>query len=153
MGGLDSVRQFFTSAVIFGLVDLPFALMFIGFIAIVGGHIAWVYLLLLPVAVILGWITQKRLRRLMRQQMMRANERQGLLVDAIQGAESVRANNATWRFSEQWKEITAAISGYHIQQKAISSRTTVTTSSLATMAYVSALVVGGMSRRLLDLKT
>ncbi|CAG36837.1 ATP-binding cassette domain-containing protein [Desulfotalea psychrophila] len=142
VGGLDSVKQFFTSGVIFALIDMPFALMFIAFIAIIGGPIGWVYLLLLPVAATLGWITQKRLRRLMREQMIRSNERQGLLVDAIQGSESIRANNATWRFSEQWREITTSISRYNIQQKAISNLATVSTGSLSTIAYVTAIVVG-----------
>lgn len=142
VGGLDSVKQFFTSGVIFALVDMPFALMFIVFIAIIGGPVGWVYLSLLPVAATLGVITQSRLRRLMREQMIRSNERQGLLVDAIQGSESIRANNATWRFSEQWQEVTASISRYNIQQKAISNMATVTTGSLSTIAYVSAVVVG-----------
>ncbi|WJG09307.1 ATP-binding cassette domain-containing protein [Aliiglaciecola sp. LCG003] len=142
VGGLDQVRQFFTSSVVFSLVDLPFAVMFIGFIALVGGPIAWVYVLLLPVAILLGWMTQRRLRRLMQQQMMRTNERQGLLVDAIQGAESIRSNNAGWRFSEQWKDITKTISQYNIQQKAISNQAMVTTNSLAMIAFVSAIVVG-----------
>jgi len=142
VGGLDSVRQFFSSAVVFTLVDMPFALFFIAFIGVIGGPIGLVYLSLLPVAALLGWITQKRLRRLLKQQMMRSNERQGLLVDVIQGAESIRANNAHWRFSQVWQEITATIASYNIRQKAISNLATVTTSSLATVAYVSAIVVG-----------
>jgi len=142
VGGLDSVRQFFSSGVVFALVDLPFALFFIAMIALIGGHIGWVYLMLLPVALTLGWVTQRRLRRLLKQQMMRSNERQGLLVDAIKGAESIRANNATWRFSAKWQEITQTISSYNIRQKAISNFATVSTSSLSTAAYISAIVVG-----------
>ncbi|AAZ24853.1 peptidase domain-containing ABC transporter [Colwellia psychrerythraea] len=142
VSGLDSVRQFFSSGVVFALVDLPFALFFIGMIALIGGHIGWVYLMLLPIALTLGWMTQRRLRRLLKQQMMRSNERQGLLVDAIKGAESIRANNATWRFSAQWQEITQTISSYNIRQKAISNFATVSTGSLSTAAYISAIVVG-----------
>ena len=142
VGGLDFVRQFFSSGVIFALVDMPFALFFITIIGIIGGHIAWVYLLLLPIAAVLGWVTQRRLRRLIKQQMMRSNERQGMLVDAIQGAESIRANNATWRFSSKWQEITGTITSYNIRQKAISNFATVTTGSLSTAAYVCAIVVG-----------
>lgn len=142
VGGLDSVRQFFTSGVIFALVDLPFALFFIFFIAIIGGPIGWVYLSLLPIAGLLGWITQKRLRRLLKEQMIRSNERQGLLVDAIQGTESIRANNAAWRFSEKWNEISSTIARYNVRQKAINSFASVTTGSLSTIAYVCAIVVG-----------
>lgn len=142
VGGLDSVRQFFSSGVVFSLIDLPFALMFIAFIAVIGGKVGWVYAGLLPVALSLGLITQMRLRNLLRQQIMRSNERQGVLVDAIRGAESIRANNATWTFSEQWQAITASIDGYNIQQKAINNFSTVTTGSLSSLAYVIAVIVG-----------
>jgi len=142
VGGLDSVRQFFSSAIVFGLVDLPFALLFIAFIAMLGGVVSWVYALLLPVALVLGYVTQNRLRGLLHKQITRHNERQGLLVDAIRGAESIRANNATWRFSDEWQSITGSISGYSIQQKAISNFSTVTTGTLSSLAYVGAVVVG-----------
>lgn len=142
VGGLDSVRQFFSSGVIFALIDLPFALMFIAFIGVIGGMVGWVYALLLPVALLLGYTTQLRLRSLLRKQMIRSNERQGLLVDAIRGAESIRANNATWRFADEWETVTQSISGYNIQQKSISNFSTVTTGSLSTLAYVAAVVVG-----------
>jgi ATP-binding cassette subfamily C protein LapB len=142
VGGLDSVRQFFSAGVVFGLIDMPFVVMFIGFIAVIGGKVAWVYTLILPIALILGLVSQMRLRDLMRTQLMRINERQGVLVDAIRGAESIRASNANWRFSEEWQAITASIDGYNIQQKAINSFSTVTTGSLSSIAYVAALVVG-----------
>lgn len=142
VGGLDTVRQFFSSGVVFALVDLPFALLFLAFIAIIGGAVGWVYALLLPVALLLGYVTQWRLRALLKQQMLRSNERQGLLVDTIRGAESIRANNAGWRFAQEWQSVTASIDGYSIQQRAISSFSSVSTSSLSTLAYVAAVVVG-----------
>lgn len=142
VGGLESVRQFISAGVVFSLIDLPFALLFIVFIGVIGGKVGWVYATLFPVALLLGLTSQWRLRELMRQQLMRHNERQGVLVDAIRGAESIRAGNATWRFSEEWRAMTASIDGYSIQQKAINNFTTVSTSSLSTMAYVAAVVVG-----------
>ena len=142
IGGLDSVRQFFTSGVIFALVDMPFALMFVGFIAAIGGPIALVYLLLLPIAALLGFVTQRRLRGLMKRQLIRSNERQGLLVDSIQGTETIRTSNSTWRFAQLWREVTSTLLRYNIQQKAISNFATVTTGTLSSSAYVIALVVG-----------
>ncbi len=142
VGGLDAVRQFFSATVVFALIDLPFALMFLAFIAVIGGAVAWVYALLLPVALLLGYFTQWRLRGLMSSQVSRSNERQGLLVDSIRGAESIRANNAAWRFARLWHEVTASINHYAIQQRAITSSSAITTTSLSTLAYVSAIVVG-----------
>ena len=142
VGGLDAVRQFFSSGVVFALVDLPFAILFLAFIAIIGGAVGWVYALLLPVALLLGYVTQWRLRALLAQQMLRSNERQGLLVDTIRGAETIRANNAGWRFAQEWQNVTASIDGYSIQQRAVSSFSSVSSGSLSTLAYVAAVVVG-----------
>ncbi len=142
VASLDAVRQFFSATVVFALVDLPFALMFLLFIGIIGGPVAWVYVLLLPAALVLGLVTQWRMRDLLHRQLSRSNERQGLLVDSIRGAESIRASNASWRFARQWQDITASIDGFGIRQRAISSLSTVTTTSLSTTAYVAAVVVG-----------
>jgi ATP-binding cassette, subfamily C, bacterial LapB len=142
VGSLDAVRQFFSATVVFALVDLPFALMFLAFIAAIGGAVAWVYALLLPAALLLGLVTQWRMRGLLRAQLSRIHERQGLLVDSIRGAESIRANNAGWRFAREWQSITESINGYAIQQRAISSLGAITTTSFSTVAYVSGVVVG-----------
>lgn len=142
VGSLETVRRFFSATVVFALVDLPFALMFLAFIAVLSVAVSWVYAVLLPAALVLGFLAQWRLRGLLRNQLSRGNERQGLLVDSIRGAESIRASNAGWRFAREWRDITASINRYGIQQRALSSLSTVTTGSLSVIAYVSAVVVG-----------
>ena len=142
VNGLESVRQFFSSSIVFGLVDLPFAVMFLGFIAVIGGKVAWVYALLLPLGLLIGWITHQRLKVLVRQQMSRSNERQGVLVDAIRGAEAIRAANAGWGFSQEWQGITHTIDAYSIQQKATHNFMSVSMGMLSSFSYVAAIVVG-----------
>jgi len=142
ISSLETVRHFFTATVIFALVDLPFALMFLAFIAVIGGAVAWVYVLLLPAALLLGLVAQWRLKGLARDQLSRSNERQGLLVDSIRGAESIRANNAATRFAGEWRGLTQSINRYRIAQRAFSSLSAVTTSSLSVTAYVAGVVVG-----------
>lgn len=140
--GLDTVRQFFSSAAIFSLVDLPFVLLFLIFIGVIGGAVVWVYVALLPIAVLLGVGVQWRLRSTLKQQLMRGNERQGLLVDALRGAESIRAVNASWRFSRLWGEVTDSMNAYQRRQRALTNHALIGTGSLSMLAYVSALTVG-----------
>ena len=142
ISSLDAVRQFMSATVVFALVDLPFALLFVAFIALIGGPVAWVYALLLPAAMLLGFFCQWRLKGLFHDQLSRLNERQGLLVDTIRGAESIRASNAGWRFGREWQGLSASINRYGIQQRAFTSLAAVTTSSLSIGAYVSGVVVG-----------
>lgn len=142
ISGLDGVRQFFTSSIVFALADLPFALLFLGFIAMIGGQVGWVYAALLPVALALGWQTQRRLRVLMQRQLQHSHERQGLLVDSIRGAETIRASHAAWRFAQEWQAITTSINAYNIRQKSISSGSMIAMAGLSSLTYIAAVVVG-----------
>ncbi|MBV5330806.1 MAG: ATP-binding cassette domain-containing protein [Chlorobium sp.] len=142
MNGLEMVRNFFSSTIVFALTDMPFALMFIAIIAILGGLISVVYIVLLVVAVILGWFAQRWLRDLARLEINRSHERHGLLVDTIQGAETIQASGGGWRFADLWRTITVTMAGYSLKSKLITSTTTTTTGTLGTIAYIAALVVG-----------
>ncbi|MDC7689803.1 ATP-binding cassette domain-containing protein [Vogesella indigofera] len=140
--GLETVRAFFSSTIVFALTDLPFAFMFIAFIAVIGGPVAAVYLVLLPLALGLGWLTQLRLRKLSENEMQRSTERQGLLVESIQGAEVIQSLGAGWRFADIWRGMTSDMSTYSIQSKKITSVMVISAGSIGNLAYVLAIVVG-----------
>lgn len=142
MNGLETVRNFFSSTILFALSDLPFCLMFIALIALIGGQVGLVYLLLLPIALLVGWMAQRRLRDLSHLEIQRGHERHGLLVDTLQGAETIQATGGGWRFADAWRSLSVAMSGYALQSRQITSTTTTTTATLGTIAYVAALVVG-----------
>lgn len=142
MSGLEAVRNFFSSTIVFALTDMPFCVMFIAIIAVIGGLVSLVYLLLLPVALVLGWLAQRRLRELAQLEIQRGHERHGLLVDVIQGAETIQSTGGGWRFADMWRAITKTMAGYSLKSKFITSTTTTTTGTLGTIAYVAALVVG-----------
>jgi ATP-binding cassette subfamily C protein LapB len=142
MNGLESVRSFFSSTIIFAITDIPFCIMFIALIAVIGGLVSLVYIILLPVALTLAWLAQRRLRDLARKEIQRGHERHGLLVDTIQGAETIQACGGGWRFADTWRTITTTMAGYSLKSKLISSTTTTTTGTLGTVAYISAIAVG-----------
>jgi ATP-binding cassette, subfamily C, bacterial LapB len=142
LNGLESVRAFFSSSIVFTLADLPFALLFIGVIAIIAGPVSLVYLAVLPMALLLGWYAKERLAVLTKNELQRSYERHGMLVDTIQGAESIQASASAWRFSDNWASITSTISNFSIKNKHISSTTMTTVGTLNAMAYVMAIIVG-----------
>lgn len=142
VGSLESVRQFLSSTVIFGLVDLPFCLLFLALIALIGGPVAWVYALLLPVGLVAAWAVHRRLRRLVQSQMAQGNERQGVLVDAIRGAEAIRAAGAGWRFAREWRNVTEGLAALSLRQKGTHNTLSIIIGLLSSIAYVAAIVVG-----------
>ena len=142
MRGLEQVRQFFSSTMIFLLTDLPFCLFFLFVIYLLGGRVAFVYATLLPLALGLAWIAQARLRRLAQKEIRHGLERHGLLVESIQGTETLQATGSTWQFSGRWAGLTGIIADYGFKSRSITSVAMITTGSFSTLGYVGAMVIG-----------
>lgn len=113
----ESVRDFMTSASLLTLVDLPFLLLFITVIGIVGGKLALVPLVIIPIVVIVGLLVQRPLSRYINESMKESSQRSGLAVEAIEGIETLKTNNATSWAQQRWDEYTAKTSASSIKVK------------------------------------
>ncbi|WP_373747449.1 type I secretion system permease/ATPase [Neisseria dentiae] len=113
----ESVREFMTSASLLTLVDLPFLLLFITVIAVVGGKLALVPLTIIPIVVIVGLLVQRPLSRHINESMKESSQRSGLAVEAIEGIETLKTNNATSWAQQRWDEYTAKTSASSIKVK------------------------------------
>ena len=142
VNGLESARQFFSSTVVFLLIDMPFAFFFLAVIGMIGGAIGWVYLGFFLVSITLAMVSQMRTQKLAKILMTRSNERLGIMVDTIKGSETIRSGGATQTFQLEWDGISNSISAYGLQQKSISSTTTNTSATLGSLAYAIAVVIG-----------
>ncbi len=90
----DTVRDFITSATLVAVVDLPFAVLFLLMIFILGGGLGVVVLLLMAAALAVSFIIQIPLSRHVRKTMHSAETKHGLLVETIYGLENIRAMGA-----------------------------------------------------------
>lgn len=117
----EAVRDFMTSASLLALVDLPFLFLFIGVIALVGGKLALVPLTLIPIMVALGFLVQKPLARYINESMKESSQRQGLAVEALEGIETLKTNNATNWAQQRWDAYTAKTSASSIKVRNLSS--------------------------------
>jgi ATP-binding cassette subfamily C protein LapB len=62
----ESVREFLTSATLTAFIDLPFAIIFLVVIYLIGGPIVWVPLVAIPVMVLAALAVQPKLRALIK---------------------------------------------------------------------------------------
>ena len=100
----DSVREFFTSATITGLVDLPFAIFFLFVIYQLGGSLALYLIVLIVIVVMIGFILQYKLKTFVRMSAQSAEAKHGLLVETIHGLETVKAVSADGRFRARYMD-------------------------------------------------
>jgi ATP-binding cassette subfamily C protein LapB len=93
MRDFDALRDFFSSASLVLLADLPFIFMFLGIIWLIGGPIVIVPLIAIPILILVGVLSQPALTRAIRQNMKEAGDRQSVLVESILNLESLKAHN------------------------------------------------------------
>lgn len=104
----DSVREFFTSGSVVSVIDLLFAVLFIGVLFTIAGPLAWIPLLMLPAMIALGFIMQRPLDRAMKRLQAESAARHGVLVESLSGIEAVRATGAEARMQTAWERSVAA---------------------------------------------
>lgn len=102
----DSVRDFFTSATITGLVDLPFTLFFLFIIYSLGGGIAFILVGILLLSVVAGLALQAPLKALVRRASRSAEARHGMLVETIYGLETIKSLGADGPFRARYAALT-----------------------------------------------
>ena len=140
--GFEMVRGVLASTSLFVLADVPFALFFILVIALVGGWVVAVPLIALPVALVAGLMFQRAIQRHTRLNLTGNNRKAGLLVEAVDGAESLKANSAEWRLQARWNRLVAetAESDQHIRTySALAQNLTV---ALQQFGYVALVALG-----------
>jgi ATP-binding cassette subfamily C protein LapB len=136
----EIVRNFMTSSTLFIFADAPFVIFFIGIIALVGGWIAFVPLMLLPISIIIGFYSKWKIGRLAENQLSDANKKNGMLVEAIDGIEAIKAVGGEWKLLNSWRQITAENAQRELSIRSISTMATNATQSVQQISYV--LMIG-----------
>ena len=118
---VEVVRDFFSSATMSALTDLPFVFLFVAMTFVVGGPLGWVLVLAIPVIVCLSLAIQGYLRRAMRTNMTEMADLHGTLVEAIEGLEDVKTSGAEGRFLRRYETSTAIAAESGLRARTISS--------------------------------
>lgn len=98
----DSIRDFMTSATVTGCVDLPFTLLFLGVIWLIGGPIALLLSVLLLIVIAVGLLLQIPLKQTIKKSIHSSEKKHGLLVESIHGLETIKATGADGRFRARY---------------------------------------------------
>lgn len=138
----EAVREFMTSASLLTLVDLPFLLLFIFVISMVGGKLAFVPLIIIPIVIGVGLLAQRPLSRHINESMKEGSQRSGLSVEAIEGIETLKTNNATSWAQQRWDEYTAKTSAASIKVKDTSNFVVNFTAAMLQLNTVFLVVLG-----------
>lgn len=141
----ELVRNFMTTSTLFLLADAPFIIFFLVVIGFVGGVIALVPLMLLPVVLVIGLVARWRISKLSDLQLRDANQRSGLLVEAIDGIEAIKAANGEWKMLDRWQTLSDEAAQREAKVKVITAGATNMTQGVQQLCYVLMVCVGAYS--------
>ena len=125
----ESLRDFVTSLTLVAITDLPFLFLFIWVISLIAGPLFWVPLLAIPVMALVSGLAQIPLSRYVNENMRESSMKHGLLVEAVEGGETVKALRAEGLMQGKY-ELSSAVTA----RTAMKSR--LVTSFVLNFAYV-----------------
>lgn len=139
---IETLRDFFASATLVALVDLPFIVVTLTVTALIGGWVALVPLLLIPLVVGSALATQPMMRRLAAENLGGALSKQSVLVETIGSLETVKAANAGTLLSGRWDHAVRGHAGASLRQRVVSTITVNIAGSAQTLAYAGVVIAG-----------
>ena len=113
----ESIRDFLTSATLTTFIDVPFALIFIVVIWMIGGPMAWVVLIAIPVMLLAGLAVQPGMSKLIKESQEDGHHKHAILVETLNGLETIKALGAGALLRKRWQEAVA-----HQSQVGLKSR-------------------------------
>lgn len=138
----ESLRDFFTSATVTTLVDLPFVFFFISIIWLIGGPVALVPAVAVPVVIGVGLIMQIPLNRVVRRTFKESAAKHGVLVESINGLETIKSIGAESRLQRGWERYVAATAESANRSRFLSAITVNVAGLAANLVTVGVVVVG-----------
>jgi len=138
----ESVRAFMTSTTLFLIADIPFAFLFIGVIALISGKIALVPLFLFPIAIGMGLFFTRSIEKLTSQSLIESTLKNGLLIESIDGIESIKSNQAQELFIRKWNEFSRQIAESDLKLKSHNTISAGLSQFVQQLSYVLMVAVG-----------
>jgi ATP-binding cassette subfamily C protein LapB len=142
MRELETLRDFFASATMTALVDVPFIIVTLAFIALLGGPLVWVPLAAIPIVICAGWLTRPALDRLSARSMSEGLNKQSVLVETVGALEMVKTSGAGRLLDRRWTRASEQHSDSSTRQRLVSTIAATVSVSANTLAYAGTVVAG-----------
>lgn len=138
----EAIRNFITSATISTFVDLPFVFLFIVVVTYIGGPIAWVPIVAIPLILTYSWFIQKKLKLLVSNTFVASAQKNATLVEALSNLETLKGLGAEGRIIRKWEASVGTLSLWGLRWRIFSASATTFSSLVQQVAGVFVVIVG-----------
>jgi ATP-binding cassette subfamily C protein LapB len=138
----ESFRDFLTSATLVTLIDLPFILLFLSVIYMLGGNLVFIPLCVLPLSLLGGIIVQKPLKTTINELFRYSSEKNATLIESLSNLDSIKSYGAEGQMQMKWEQTVGQIASLGLKARFLSSLAVNFTTLLQQVASVSIVILG-----------
>lgn len=139
---IETLRDVFASATVTAMVDVPFIAITLAVIALIGGSIVYIPLLLIPLVIGTALLSQPMMRRLAAENLGDALSKQSVLVETIGSIEMVKSANAGGMLASRWDTAVRSHAGASLRQRLVSTISISMAGTAQTIAYTGVVIFG-----------
>jgi len=139
----ETVREFFTSATITILVDIPFVILFVLVIFYIGGPLGYISLLAIALVLLFSFIMQKPIKQAILNSSKEDQIKQTTLTETVAGLEIIKGVRAQNRMRTHWEKSISQTSYYGNKSIHLSQIVTYVTGFISQLSVIG-IVAGGV---------
>lgn len=141
--GYEQVRGFFTASTLFTLVDIPMSLIFVFLIAVIASPlVAAVPLIAAIIGLLLGFYSRKKINQAAQEGAQASYLKTGILVEAVEGIETIKAGSGNWKFLSKWLNIMNITTQNDLKMRHANDNLNYTVQMLQQISYISIVITG-----------
>lgn len=117
----ETLREFFSSATMVAIVDLPFIFLFLYVIYIIGGVVVLAPAVAIPIVILSGIIIQLPLRRMVAQNAEEKSHKHGIIMETVAALDTVKSLGAESRMQSDWERFVGKAAKSSLSTQNVSS--------------------------------
>lgn len=138
----ESFREFITSTTMTVVSDLPFSLLYLIVIAMLGGPLVYIPMVGMPLALLVGFLIQIPLRKLTDVSQKQAAEKQATLIETLGNIETVKTVCGESTLQHRYEQVVSQASKTGIKLRSYANLNVNYTLFIQQLSYVMVIVFG-----------
>jgi ATP-binding cassette subfamily C protein LapB len=138
----ESVREFFTSATVATLVDIPFILLFIAVIFMFAGNLGWIPVIATILTVSFSFVMQKKTKAISEKSSKEDQLKQSTLHETVSGLEIIKSVRAHNHMKANWDQSIVETTKYGEKLQFLSQVNSFFTALISQLANIGIIIFG-----------
>ncbi|SFV75491.1 ABC transporter, transmembrane region:ABC transporter:Peptidase C39, bacteriocin processing [hydrothermal vent metagenome] len=138
----DSIRSFFTSSSISAIVDLPFSILFLIMIYIIGGSLVFIPILNGIIIILYSFIVEKPMRQSIESTYEASAVKNAILIETLSSLETIKALGISGQSQWKWEEASGEVAKKGFRSKLLSNSIATFTGFMVQINTIAVIVAG-----------